>query len=104
MFEEEYKVTPQVIGCGGHGRVYVAFRQSTQSPFACKVVSLHGADILQHRMKHRSSAVTALPGEDAQAAHGRVSGNSLKSKLHSLEVEYDILKDLDHVRAEKSQH
>lgn len=102
IFEQEYCVTPQTIGIGGHGKVYAAMHEATQHPLACKVVPLLGADLLRLRRNEPLSNLEGArdengPTQATPAARKHVSIASLDKKLHRLAIEYDILKDLNHV-------
>lgn len=96
-------VSPRVIGIGGHGKVFLAFDQKTGQQLACKVVPLEGVDIHQHRQHTpESEASTELDGDaptqDTHSYRPQHHRTNFTKKIHQLEVEYDILKDLDHVR------
>lgn len=84
MFKRDYHVTPQVIGVGGQGKVYVARHCHTERRLACKVIPLRDAS----RQERTSTAVTRDDGRLPAAV----------AKLEELRAEYHILRDLDHVR------
>jgi len=96
-------VTPRVIGVGGHGKIFLAFDQKTGQQLACKVVPLEGVDIHQHRHRAQDSEASTdldedAPTQDTYSYRPKHRRTDFMRKIHQLEVEYDILKDLNHVR------
>lgn len=88
---------------GGHGKVFLAFDRERNHQLACKVVPLKGTDIHHHRQHTPDfEASTDLdedaPTQDTHSYRPRRRQPNIGRKIHQLEVEYDILKDLAHVR------
>jgi hypothetical protein len=74
--------------------VFVAWDRNAGQQVACKVVSLAGVD-LHH---HQDALNEALSMQTASNRASRMQSIKLLRKIHRLEVEYEILKDLSHVR------
>lgn len=79
-FASQYLVIDRIVGTGGHGGVFVAVKQSTQSQVACKILSL------PNKLSKPPWGV-----EDA----GEWEKRQLK-KREDLAREYDVLKNLKH--------
>ncbi|KAK6008795.1 hypothetical protein QM012_000698 [Aureobasidium pullulans] len=89
-FQKDFAIFPRLISAGGQGRVYVAWDRNTEQQVACKVVSLAGVELKCEQNMDESSM---------QAASNRpfkVQSVKLLRKIHRLEVEYEVLKDLSH--------
>ncbi|KIW09137.1 uncharacterized protein PV09_00074 [Verruconis gallopava] len=101
LFADRYTITDQIVGCGGHGEVFVAIHNKSQRQLACKVV-----EILSPNLTKKSS----LKG-NAEQRNGSPISHRHRNRLHTENIleslqfrEFEILKDLDHpniVRLEK---
>jgi hypothetical protein len=60
---------------------------------ACKAVFLAGVDLSRHQDAPNEASMQTAPSRAT-----RVQSIKLLRKIHRLEVEYEILKDLNHVR------
>ncbi|KEQ97077.1 hypothetical protein AUEXF2481DRAFT_78672 [Aureobasidium subglaciale EXF-2481] len=90
-FQEEFNIYPRLIGAGGQGQVFVAWDQTAGQQVACKVVSLAGVNLERDQDALDEASIQAT------SSHGaKVRSTKLLRKIHSLEVEYDVLKDLSH--------
>ncbi|KAI5207168.1 kinase-like protein [Aureobasidium subglaciale] len=90
-FQEEFNIYPRLIGAGGQGQVYIAWDQRAGQQVACKVVSLAGVNLNRNQDTLDEASLRATPSRGSQ-----VRPTKLLRKIHSLEVEYDVLKDLSH--------
>ncbi|THY05224.1 kinase-like protein [Aureobasidium pullulans] len=89
--DEEFDIFSRLIGAGGQGKVFIAWDRKAGQQVACKAVSLAGVN-LDHDKGAPKQAST-----QATANHGsKLQPTKLLRKIHRLEVEYDILKDLSH--------
>ncbi|TIA68311.1 kinase-like protein [Aureobasidium pullulans] len=89
--DDEFDIFSRLIGAGGQGKVFIAWDRKAGQQLACKVVSLAGVK-LDHDKGAPKQAST-----QATANHGsKLQPTKLLRKIHRLEVEYDILKDLSH--------
>ncbi|GAB7347748.1 hypothetical protein MBLNU459_g5299t2 [Dothideomycetes sp. NU459] len=100
-FADRVVVSPRVIGIGGHGKIFLAFDQKTGHQLACKVVPIQGARF--DRQHHGSANLeTSMDMDEDALTQDTPSYRPRQPKVNSvqntsrLEVEYDILKDLDH--------
>lgn len=92
-FQEDFAIYPRLISAGGQGKVFVAWDYNAEQQVACKAVSLAGLNLSCHEdAANEASMQTAI----SRAA--RAQSIKLLRKIHRLEVEYEILKDLSHVR------
>ncbi|KEQ79635.1 kinase-like protein [Aureobasidium pullulans EXF-150] len=89
--DDEFDISSRLIGAGGQGKVFIAWDRKAGQQLACKAVSLAGVK-LDHDKGAPKQAST-----QATANHGsKLQPTKLLRKIHRLEVEYDILKDLSH--------
>ncbi|KAG9624562.1 kinase-like protein, partial [Aureobasidium melanogenum] len=89
-FQEDFAIFPRLISAGGQGSVYVAWDRNAQQQVACKAVSLAGVDLICDQ--NTNEAFTQAASNRAS----RVQSIKLLRKIHRLEVEYEVLKDLSH--------
>ncbi|KAG9515796.1 kinase-like protein, partial [Aureobasidium melanogenum] len=89
-FQEDFAISPRLISAGGQGSVYVAWDRNAQQQLACKAVSLAGVDLTCDQ--NTIEAFTQAASNRAS----RVQSIKLLRKIHRLEVEYEVLKDLSH--------
>ena len=74
--------------------MFVAWDRHVGQQVACKAVSLAGVDLSGHQ-----DTIDEAPSMQTAANRAsRVQSIKLLRKIHRLEVEYEILKDLSHVR------
>jgi hypothetical protein len=92
-FQEDFTIYPRLISAGGQGKVFVAWDRNAGQQVACKAVSLAGVDL-----NRRQNAPDEASIQTAPSRASRVQSIKLLRKIHRLEVEYEILKDLSHVR------
>lgn len=90
-FQKDFSIKPRLISAGGQGRVYVAWDHNAEQQVACKVVSPAGMDLSHDQ--NTNEAFTQAASNRAS----RVQSIKLLRKIHRLEVEYEVLKDLSHV-------
>jgi len=79
LFASQYLVIDRILGTGGHGGVFVAVKQSTQSQVACKILSLP-----------KKVSTLAWSAEEVAEREQR----QLK-KREDLAREYDVLKNIN---------
>lgn len=72
--------------------MYNAWDRKARQQVACKAVSLAGVDLSHDQ--NTNEAFTQVASNRAS----RVQSVKLLRKIHRLEVEYEVLKDLSHVR------
>ncbi|KAH0373307.1 kinase-like protein, partial [Aureobasidium melanogenum] len=89
-FQEDFVIFPRLISAGGQGSVYVAWDCNAEQQVACKAVSLAGVDLTCDQ--NTIEAFTQAASNRAS----RVQSIKLLRKIHRLEVEYEVLKDLSH--------
>ncbi|KAG9777804.1 kinase-like protein, partial [Aureobasidium melanogenum] len=89
-FQQDFAIFPRLISAGGQGSVYVAWDRNAQQQVACKAVSLAGVDLICDQ--NTNEAFTQAASNRAS----RVQSIKLLRKIHRLEVEYEVLKDLSH--------
>ncbi|CAD0110182.1 unnamed protein product [Aureobasidium uvarum] len=89
-FQQDFTIHPRLIGAGGQGQVFVACDRSAGQQVACKVVSLAGVDLKGDQDANEASI------QAASNRASRMQSIKLLRKIHRLEVEYEILKDLNH--------
>ncbi|CAD0099178.1 unnamed protein product [Aureobasidium mustum] len=87
----DFAIKPRLISAGGQGRVYVAWDRNAKQQVACKAVSLAGVDL------NRDQDTSEASIQAASNRASRVQSVKLLRKIHRLEVEYEVLKDLSHV-------
>jgi hypothetical protein len=88
-FASRYVITGRVLGIGGYGRVLIAVHQKTQRQLACKVIDI------------RNFYEGGDAADDRYMADEQGVSNSAKrwpSRVGKCFREFDILKDLSHVR------
>ena len=71
--------------------MYLAWDRNAKQQVACKAVSLAGVDLNRDQDTFEAS-VQAVSNRAS-----RVQSVKLLRKIHRLEVEYEVLKDLSHV-------
>ncbi|KAK0879095.1 hypothetical protein LTR87_007045 [Friedmanniomyces endolithicus] len=83
-FSRQFSVVDRVLGCGGHGSVFVAVKRSTSRQVACKIVEV-------------PSITRAAPQATPTAlAEFNAIQLRLRKKRADLTREYEVLKDLSH--------
>lgn len=91
-FQEDFTIFPRLISAGGQGSVFVAWDCHAEQQVACKAVSLANVDLTCDQ--NTIEAFTQAASNRAS----RVQSIKLLRKIHRLGVEYEVLKDLSHVR------
>ncbi|KAI4722030.1 kinase-like protein [Aureobasidium sp. EXF-10727] len=89
-FQQDFTIHPRLIGAGGQGQVFVAWDRHAGQQVACKAVSLAGVDLKGDQNANEASI------QAASNRASRMQSIKLLRKIHRLEVEYEILKDLSH--------
>ncbi|KAG9681366.1 kinase-like protein, partial [Aureobasidium melanogenum] len=89
-FQEDFAIFPRLISAGGQGSVYVAWDRNAEQQVACKAVSLAGVNLTCDQ--NTNEAFTQAASNRAS----RMQSIKLLRKIHRLEVEYEVLKDLSH--------
>ena len=72
--------------------VFVAWDHKAGQQVACKAVSLAGVNLSRHQDAPNEGSM-----QTATSRAARARSIKLLRKIHRLEVEYEILKDLSHV-------
>ncbi|KAI4842186.1 kinase-like protein [Aureobasidium sp. EXF-8845] len=90
-FQEEFTIYPRLISAGGQGKVFLAWDRNAGQQVACKAVSLAGVDLSRHQDAPNEASMQTVPNRAT-----RMKSIKLLRKIHSLEVEYEVLKDLSH--------
>lgn len=91
-FQEDFAIYPRLISASGQGKVFVAWDRTAEQQVACKAVSLAGVNLSCHQDALNEASMQTVTGRPARA-----QSIKLLRKIHRLEVEYEILKDLSHV-------
>jgi hypothetical protein len=90
--EDQFMISPRLIGAGAAGKVFVAWDHEAGQQVACKAVSLAGM-----QPDHQTSFENEALVQETPTRGSRARPALLMRKIHRLEVEYDVLKDLNHV-------
>jgi len=101
MFSEQYEVTHDHIGSGGHGSVVIAISPTSQRQVACKVVDLHrysvqllddvfNSKVYRDQTEDELKMLEFLIVRDYQ--------RRLRHELGKYQREHTILEGLSHVR------
>lgn len=85
LFSSSYVMTGRPLGEGSFGKVVVAIKQSTQRQVACKIINL-------------SKVWATLSESEQRRQQGATTAQELPVKCRKIFREFDILKDLSHVR------
>ncbi|KAL2362899.1 hypothetical protein RJZ56_004218 [Blastomyces dermatitidis] len=107
-FEERYKISNRLLGCGAYGRVYMAVNMVHKKQLACKIIDIGNWKKRLHLIKWRKRTELRAPRPAAEVdvqeeaekvkywAERRQEALAIEAKLRVYEREVDILKDLDH--------
>ncbi|OJD27478.1 CAMK protein kinase [Blastomyces percursus] len=107
-FEERYKISNRLLGCGAYGRVYMAVSMEHKKQLACKIIDIGNLKKRLHLIKWGKHTELRAPRPAAEVnvqeetekvkywAQRRQEALAIEAKLRVYEREVDILKDLDH--------
>ncbi|KLJ08966.1 hypothetical protein EMPG_15612 [Blastomyces silverae] len=107
-FEQQYKISNRLLGCGAYGRVYMAVSMEHKKQLACKIIDIGNLKKRLQLIKFEKHTELRAPRPAAEVdvqketekvkcwAERRQEAVAIEAKLRVYEREVDILKDLDH--------